>query len=152
VILFLSKWFRTRSFLLPLLFSFGLECAIRKVQENQMGLKLNGTHQLIVYADDANLLRDNIDTIKKNTETVIDASKEVGLDVNTEKCKYMLLSDHQNAGQTHDIKIANRCFENVEQFRYLGTIIKNQNLIQEEIKRRLNSGGACYNSVCCLKT
>jgi hypothetical protein len=56
------------------------------------------------------------------------------ISVNTEKTKYMLLSRHQNAGQNHDIKIANRCFENVEQFRYLGTTITNQNLIQEEIE------------------
>jgi hypothetical protein len=59
----------------------------------------------------------------------------------------MLLSRHQNAGQNHDIKISNRCFENVAQFRYLGTTITNQNLIQEEIKRKLNSGNACYHSV-----
>jgi hypothetical protein len=84
-----------------------------------VGLKLNGSHQLLVHADDANLLGDNIDTIKKNMETLIDASKEVGLEVNTEKTKYMLLSCHQNAGQHHDIKIAYRCFENVVQFRYL---------------------------------
>jgi peptide methionine sulfoxide reductase MsrB len=72
-----------------------------------------------------NLLGDNIDTIKKNTQTLIDASKEVGLEVNTEKIKHMLLSHHQNAGQYHDIKIANRCFENVAQFRYLGSTIIN---------------------------
>jgi hypothetical protein len=59
----------------------------------------------------------------------------------------MLLSRHQNAGQNHDIKIAKRCFENVAQFRYLGTTITIQNLIQEEIKRRLNSGNDCYHSV-----
>ncbi|PNF26869.1 hypothetical protein B7P43_G16264 [Cryptotermes secundus] len=59
----------------------------------------------------------------------------------------MLLSHHENVGETHDIKIGNRCFENVVQFRYLGTTITNQNLIQEEIKRRLNSGNACYHSV-----
>jgi hypothetical protein len=55
-----------------------------------------------------------------------------------EKTKYMLLSHHQNAGQNHDMKIGNRSFENVEQFRYFGTTMTNQNLIQEKIKRRLN--------------
>jgi hypothetical protein len=54
-----------------------------------MGLKLHGTHQLLVYVDDMNLLGDNTDTIKKNTKTLIDASKDVGLQVNTEKTKYM---------------------------------------------------------------
>jgi hypothetical protein len=61
----------------------------------------------------ANLLGDNIDTIKKSTETLIAASKEVGLEINIEKAKYMLLSRHQNAGQNRDLKIANRSFENV---------------------------------------
>jgi hypothetical protein len=59
----------------------------------------------------------------------------------------MLLSRTQNSGQNRDIKIANRCFENVSQFRYLGRIVTEQNMIQEEIKRRLNSGNACYHSV-----
>jgi hypothetical protein len=58
---------------------------------------LNGTHQLLVYADDVNLLGGNVNTINKNTEAVIDASKEVGLEVNTEKSKYMLIFRHQNA-------------------------------------------------------
>jgi hypothetical protein len=54
---------------------------------------------------------------------------------------------HQNAAQNHDLKIANRCFENVAQFKYLGATLTNQNQIQKEIKRRLNSGSACYLSV-----
>jgi hypothetical protein len=80
-----------------------------------------------------NLLGGNIDSVKKNTEPLIDATKEVGLEVNAEKTKYMLLSRHQNAGQNHDIKIANRSFENVSQFKYLGTTIRNENMIQKEI-------------------
>jgi hypothetical protein len=87
----------------PLLFSLALKYAIRKVQENWVELKLNGTHQLLVYADDVNLLGDNIDTIKKNTEILTVTSKGVGLGVNAEKTKYMSLSHHQNAGQDHDI-------------------------------------------------
>jgi hypothetical protein len=103
-----------------------------------VGLKLNGTYQLLVYADDGNLLGDNIDAIQKNMDTLNDASKEVGLEVNTEKTKYMLLSREQNTGQNYDIKTANRCFENVTQFRYLETTVRNQNLIQDEIRRKLN--------------
>jgi hypothetical protein len=61
-----------------------------------VGLKLNGTHQLLAYADDVNLLGGNIDIIKKNTEILIGASKEVGLEINVEKTKYMLLSRHQH--------------------------------------------------------
>jgi hypothetical protein len=60
----------------------------RKVQENQVGLKLSGTHQLLSYADDVNLLGDNIDTINKNTEILIDVSKEVGLEISIDKTKY----------------------------------------------------------------
>jgi uncharacterized protein (UPF0335 family) len=64
---------------------------------------LNGTHQLSAYADDVNLLEDNIDTINKNTQTLTDASKEVGLEVNVEKTKYMLVSRDQNAGRDREI-------------------------------------------------
>ncbi|PNF43267.1 hypothetical protein B7P43_G14699, partial [Cryptotermes secundus] len=119
----------------PYLFNFALEYAYRKVQENQVGLKLNGTHQLLVYADYLNLLGD---IIKKNTETLIGCSKKVALEVNSETTKYMMLSCHHTAGQNHDIKTANRFFEIETQFRCLGMTVTNQNLINEEIKRRLN--------------
>jgi hypothetical protein len=80
-----------------------------------VGLKFSGTHQLLVYGDDVNLLGANIDTTRENAENLIDASKEVGLEINAEKTKYsyILLSHHQNAVQNHDVMIANRSFENV---------------------------------------
>jgi hypothetical protein len=77
--------------LTPLLFNFALDYVIRKVEENQVRLKLNGIHQLLAYADDVNLVGDNIDTINKITRTLIDPSKEVGLEVNVDKTKYMLV-------------------------------------------------------------
>jgi hypothetical protein len=70
----------------------------------------------------------------------------VGLEINEEKTKHMLLSCQQNTGQNHGKKIANRCFENVTQFKYLGTTAMNQNLIQEKIMMRLNSGDDYYRS------
>jgi hypothetical protein len=89
-----------------------------------VGLKLNRSHQLLNYADDVKLLGDNKDTI--------------------EKTKCTVLSCHQNAGQNHNIKTANKSFDHVKQFKYLGITVTNQNLIHEEIKRQLNSGNACY--------
>jgi hypothetical protein len=59
----------------------------------------------------------------KLTESLIDANKEIGLEINVEKTKYMLLSRHQDVGQNRDIKIANRWFENVSQLKYLGTTV-----------------------------
>jgi hypothetical protein len=81
--------------LMPLLLNFALEYVIRKVQENQVALKLNWTHQLLVYADDVN----KTNTTRENTEALIDASKEVGLEVNADKTKYMLTSCHRDVGE-----------------------------------------------------
>jgi hypothetical protein len=71
---------------------------------------LNGTPQRLAYVGDVNLLRDNIGNINKNTDSLIGVSKDVGLEVNVEKTKYMLVSGDQNAGQTREIKVGNRSF------------------------------------------
>jgi hypothetical protein len=76
--------------------------------------------------------------IKKNTNTLADASMEADVEVNIEIIKYMPISLHKNTGENHYIKIANRSFENVGHVRYLGMTVTVQNLIREEIKRRLN--------------
>ena len=131
----------------PLLFKFALEYAIRRVKVNQDGLKLNGTHQLLAYADDVNILGGSIHTVKKNAEALVAATKEIGLEVNAHKTKYMTVFRDKNAGRIHSMKVDNSPIERVEEFKYLGTTLTNQNSIQEEIKSRLKLGNACYYSV-----
>jgi len=89
----------------------------------------------------------NVHTVKKNTEALMVASKENGPEVNADKTKYMVMSRDQDAGQSHSMKTDNSSFERVEDFKYLGTTLTNQNSIQEEIKSRMNSGNACCHSV-----
>jgi hypothetical protein len=89
----------------------------------------------------------SIHTIRKNTEVLLIASKEIGLEVNAEKTKYMIMSRDQNAGQNWYIQIGNKSSKTVEQFKYLGTTLTDQNFIREVIKSRLKSGNACYHTV-----
>jgi hypothetical protein len=89
--------------------------------------------------------KENIDTIQK-TQALLDAGKKIGLQVNSEKTKYMLMS-RKKAGKRQNIKIANGSIESVAKLKYLGTTLPDQNCKQEEIKSGLNSGNSCYHSV-----
>jgi len=98
----------------PLLFNFALEYALRRVQVIQDGLKLNGTHQFLVYADDVNIMEGSVRTVKKSAEALVRASKEIGLRVNADKTKHMVMSRDQNAGRSHGMKTDNSSFERVD--------------------------------------
>jgi predicted transcriptional regulator len=110
-------------------------------------LKLNGTHQLLAYADDVNIMGGSIHTLKKNAEALVAATREIGLEVSADKTKYMVMSRDQNAGRNHSVRIDTNAFERVEEFKYLGTTLTSQNSILEEIKSRLRPGNAYYHSV-----
>jgi hypothetical protein len=93
------------------------------------------------------MVSENTSTLRRNTEALLEASREVGLETSIEETKYMVMSHHQNAGQSHSLLTANKSFENVPKFRYLETIVTNQNCIHQEIKIKLNEVNGCYHFV-----
>jgi hypothetical protein len=121
-----------RAVLSTLLLNFALEYPIRKAQENHVGLKLNGTHKLLPYVDDVNLLGNNTDTVKKNTETLTYSSKVSCLEINIETTMYMPLSHHQNACQNCGVKTGNSVFEKFATIQIFGNNTK---------KSKFDSGG-----------
>ena len=130
-----------------LFFNFALLYATGRVQVNQDVLRLNGTHQLPVYADDNNMSGGSVHTIKKSTEALVIASKENGLEVNADRTKYMVMSRDQNEERSNKMKTDNSSSERLEEFRCLRTTLTNQNSVQEEIKSISKSGNACCHSV-----
>jgi hypothetical protein len=129
-----------------LFFNFALDFAIKRVQVHQHGFKLNGTHQLMAYADYVNILGGRVHTVRENSEALVVATKEIGLEVNTDKNKSLVMSRDRNAGRGHGVKIDNSSIERLEEFKYLGATVTNQNSIQGEIKSRLMLENSCYNS------
>ena len=127
-----------------MIFNITLEYDIKRVQVNPNYLKLNGTLQFLAYADYVITLGGSAHTVKENAEALLVATKEIGLEINADKTKYMVMSRDRNAGRGHSVKIVNSSIERVEEFRYLGTTLTDQNSIQEEIKSRLKLGNACY--------
>jgi hypothetical protein len=95
--------FKQGDTLWPLLSTCALEYAIRRVQINQDGLKLKGTHKRLAYIDDINILGGSVRTVKKNIEALVVASKEKVLEINADKTKYMVMSRDQNTERSHNI-------------------------------------------------
>jgi hypothetical protein len=89
----------------------------------------------------------SVRTKNEHGEALVVASKEIGLDVNADKTKYMVMSEDQTAGLNHSMKTNNSSFERAEELKYMETHVMNKNSIQEEFKGRLTSGNACYHSV-----
>ena len=117
----------------PLLFNFAVEYGIRRVKVNQDGLKLNGTHQFLVYADDVNILEGRVHTVKGKAEALVVTGKETRRAVNAYKSKYIVKSRERNAGRSHSIKSYNRSFKSVEEFKYFGTTLKIKILFSKKL-------------------
>ena len=100
-----------------------------------------------MHTDNVNIFGRSIHTIEKNTEALFVSSKEIGVEVNADRTKYVVMSRDEYAGRSRNMKIDNSSFARVEEFKYLGTTLTDQNSVQEEIKSRLKSGNSCSHSV-----
>ena len=127
----------------PLLFNLVLEHAIKSLEDKE-GVQLNGIHKLLVYADDIVLLGDSDEILKDNMHILRSNTRELGLEVNVNKTKYMVTRRNASCNANGQLMTNEGNFEEVAEFKYLGALITNRNEIQKEIKHRLNSGNACY--------
>jgi hypothetical protein len=97
--------------------------------------------------DNVNLIADDIRTIETNADVLLNTCKDIGLAVNVGKTKYMEMGLHRGMIANAHIKIDSNSYEKVETFKYLGSLLANQNSIQEEIKYGIKAGNSCYYSV-----
>ena len=124
--------------LFPLPFNFALECAIRSMQGNREGSELNGINQLLVYANDVAFLRDSEEVLLSNTHTLLSSAKDIGLEVNIDKTKYIITRREKLNGNGH-LTTDEGDFEKLSEFKYLGELITENNEVGKEVKHRFNS-------------
>jgi len=126
--------------LYPLIFNFALEYSILKMKKEKKRLSLNCLNQLFVYADEVDLIVDDINALQNNTVACVEACDEIGLQINIDKRKYMITS--RNTGnEGNNIRIRDEVIEKVNKFKYFGAHAKNKNQVTEEIKKSLSNGG-----------
>ena len=101
---------------------------------------MNGNQQVFAYADDLNLIGDDIITIERTAVVLLNACKDIGLAVNTGKTKYMEIGLHRGMVANEHIRISSYSHEKLKSFKYLGSVVTNQNSIQDKIKCRLKAG------------
>jgi hypothetical protein len=128
-------------------FNFALVYGTTKGQQSQERPEMNGTRQLLVCANEVNVLSEYIQIINRNIKAPLDVSSEVGLDENSEKTKYMKVSRHQKEGQSHNLMTENKTLENVTKVICLGMTVTNKNYIHKDTKEQIKFGECLLPSV-----
>ena len=131
-----------------ILFNVVLERAIRGMEINPGGTIYNRTSQILAYADDVVIISRSGQELRHMFMQLESESKKVGLKINESKTKYMITSRSTNKwSHLNELRIENFGFERVNRFKYLGSLITENNVITEEIKERLKDGNKCYGAL-----
>jgi hypothetical protein len=130
----------------PVLFNIVLKKVVREAALDKEGVKLGENNiGILAYADDIVLMADSKDKLKEQSKQLINAAKRVGLEINAEKTEYMVVQRHEQIGCRNEVlEVENYKFKRVQQFKYLGTLITQQNEIGTEIKARIQAANKCY--------